>query len=330
MRRRGLVALAFACLLATSSTAKAEPTLWDVAKDPKVLQAHQALVAVERMMLRAEGSAFDPSMQQRFMRAGLAMLELSGAGMSDPRLQIVLGELLVDSAVQRDREGRDLLLQAVKAAPDSPLAGRAWFNIAIASARLREPDQEHEAYTHALDSVWEPDFRANILMNRGESAMVMGELSAALGDYRQAVKLATRPELVALAHYGLGITLERRGNLPAALNAMQIARSIRLPLYGSALDLPSVFFVPEYDIHYYKALSAMAAERNDTSPAKKRRFLDRAVLEWDAYLGRARPEATPWVKRAELHRARCERARDAIVLPRKAARRAGGTEDDLE
>ncbi len=288
-----------------ASVAAASPTIWDSARDPKLLQAHQALVAVERMMLRAEGSSFDPSMQQRFMRAGLAMLELSGAGLHDPRLKIVLGELLVDSAVRRDREGRELLRQALAADPESPLAGRAWFNIAIASARLAEPTQERAAYTRALESAWEPDFRANIHMNRGESAMVLGDLDSAIRDYRRAIRTASRPELVALAHYGLGIALERRGNLPAALAAMQIARAIRVPLYGTALDLPSVFFVPEYDIHYYKALSAMAGERNAKAVEKQRALLRRAILEWDAYLERARPGSQPWVKRAELHRAAC-------------------------
>lgn len=307
-----------AAVVGVANSASAAPSLWDSARDPRVLQAHQALVAVERMMLRAEGSPFDPSMQQRFMRAGLAMLELSGAGLSDPRLKIVLGELLIDSAVRRDSEGRELLHEALRADPDSPLAGRAWFNIAIASARLGEPAAERAAYTSALQSVWEPDFRANIHMNRGESAMVLGDLDAAVRDYRRAIRLAGRPELTALAHYGLGIALERRGNLPAALNAMQVARAVRVPLYGTALDLPSVFFVPEYDIHYYKALSAMAGARGERSAKKKHALLSRAILEWETYRSRAVADKTPWVKRAELHQARCAQELKKIKLPARS------------
>jgi tetratricopeptide (TPR) repeat protein len=306
-------------VLCSASASPAAPSLWDSARDPRLVQAHHALVAVERMMLRAEGSAFDPSMQQRFMRAGLAMLELSGAGLHDPRLKIVLGELLIDSAARRDSEGRELLREALVAEPSSPLAGRAWFNIAIASARLGEPAQERAAYTEALRSVWEPDFRANIHMNRGESAMVLGDLDAAVQDYRRAIRLAARPELMALAHYGLGIALERRGNLPAALNAMQVARAVRVPLYGTALDLPSVFFVPEYDIHYYKALSAMAGARGEASARKKHAHLSRAILEWEAYLKRAVGDKTPWVKRAELHQARCAEQRQKLKLPPRSA-----------
>lgn len=314
-----------------SAPAMAKPTLWDVAKDPRRARAHQTLVAVERMLMRADQSPFDPSMQRNFMRAALAMLELSGGeALPDSRLAFLLGDVLTDAAVRRDEEARQLLRAALKRDPDSPLAGRAWFNVAIASARLGDPTSERDAYTRALDHVWERDFRANIFMNRGESKMVLGDLRGAIADYRSAIGLAERPELTALAHYGLGIALERSGDLPSALEAIRIADAIRVPLVGSALDLPSVFFVPAYDLHYYKALSAMAAERRAKTPGHRAAFLREAIERWDRYLTQAVPDGHRWVQNAKLHRAACERRLKTALQDAEGRERKPVRGDGLE
>jgi len=294
---------AFAAVSTSSAWAAAQPSVWDVARDPQLGRDYDTLVAVERILSRDELAPFDPTMPQRLMRAAIAAVELAGRDhVGDPRLHFLVGDLLSDPLVGRDRDARDVLDRALAVAPDSPLAGRAWFNVAIASARLDDPERERMAYPRALEHIWERGFRANILTNRGESNMVSGRLDAALADYRKAIVLADRPDVQALAHYGLGIALERSGDLPAALDAMRVARSIRIVGIGSALDLPSVFFVPAYDVHYYKALSAMSAARDAKKPRSEAAALLSAAAHWDEYLDAASADGHRWVPNAKRHK----------------------------
>lgn len=306
--RRALRALAL-CVgcCALSAAARAEPTIWDMARDARARKSHHALVAVERMMARADQSEFDPELSKNFTLAAIAMLELAGAGeLPEPRLRFLLGDLLV--AVDREAEARVQLERALAEAPDSPLAARGWFNLAIASAKLGNAKREHEAYTRGLELEWDPDRRSNIFLNRAESSMVLGSLTAALSDYREAARLAQRPDLVALAYFGLGIVQERSGDLPSALASMQRASQIRMPppYPPLALDQPAVFFVPTYDIYYYKALTAMAAARYATDAAEQKLAWEAAVSFWQTYLAQAEPSA-PWLPNARRHLARSER-----------------------
>jgi tetratricopeptide (TPR) repeat protein len=313
MRAPVLLAL---CSLLAAGTARAQPSIWDKASDPTAYKAYQALSAVERMLSRAEESDFDFGLQRNFTRAALAMLELAGGGrLPDPRLKFLLADLLLDGSVGREREARALLEEALKQDPSSQMAAQGWFGLAIASAKLRDSRREHEAYTRALELTWDPDQRAMIYMNRGESKMVLSttqeapyRLADALVDFRRALALAARPDLQALALYDLGIALERSGDLPAALDAMGRARLIQLgPLYPSALDLPSVFFVPSYDLYYYKAIEAMAASRAAPGPAERAEELERSLGFWTRYLSEAEPDGHHWVPNAKLNRASVEK-----------------------
>jgi hypothetical protein len=99
----------------------------------------------------------------------------------------------------------------------------------------------------------------------------------------------------------LGVALERNGDLPRALDAMNAARAIQIPGIGSALDLPSVFFVPAYDIHYSKALSAMAAARGESRPSLVATHLLDAGEEWQKYLEHAVPDKHRWAENAKRH-----------------------------
>ena len=308
------VALASALLL-VPAPASAQPSIWDQAKQPRLAKAEHVLRAVERMFFRAQEAAFDPDMQADFTRSALAMLELAGgSALPDVRLRFLIGELLVNPAIGRYGEAESLIRRALKEAPRHPLAGQAWFNLAIAEAKLHHPKLEIDAYNHALLPSWRPELRANIYMNRGESRMVLGQLEPALADYRRAIQLAPQPELSALAYYGLGITLERSGDLPSALDAMHKANDIRVPPYGSALDMSSVFFVPPYDLFYYKALSAMADARDADKPAKKIAGLERAIQLLD-----------PLPRRGRARRPALGPARHAApgVVPEQARARQG-------
>ncbi|MFO0571552.1 MAG: tetratricopeptide repeat protein [Polyangiaceae bacterium] len=296
-------ALACACSFSFASPVSAQPSIWDSARDPKSRRDYETLVGVERMLSREDESmAFDPAFPERLMRAALAVVELgSGKDSRDARLLFLAGDLLSDPLLGRDEDAKNVLERALARDPESPLAGRAWFNLAIGAAKVSDPKREHHAYSRALESVWEPGFRANIYANRGESSMVLGDLEAAIRDYRKSIALADRPDLVALSQYGLGIAYERNGDLPRGLEAMAVARAIQIPGIGSALDLPSVFFVPPYDIHYYKALSAMSAARRDAKPESLAIALLEAAEEWQKYLEPASADRHRWVPNAKRH-----------------------------
>lgn len=316
-----IVAVAVLC----PAQAAAQPSIWDEAKNPDLAKAEHVLHAVERMLLRAQEARFDPDMQSDFTRSALAMLELAGgSALPSARMKYLLGDLLVDSSVGRYKEAEQLLRSTLRAAPDDPAAAQGWFDLAIAEAKLHKPKKEIEAYDRALERAWEPQLRATIFMNRGESRMVMGHLQPALADYRHAIQIAREPRLRALAYYGLGITLERSGDLPSALDAMHKANAIQVQIgatYGSALDLPTVFFVPPYDLFYYKALSNMAAARDAQKPSNKVVELERAISYWTRYLAGAGRDHTPWVRHAKLLRASCRRKLDKATVELANSRR---------
>jgi tetratricopeptide (TPR) repeat protein len=298
-----------AALVFASSAVSAQPSVWARARDREIGRANETLVAAERMADYASEVRTERSLND-FMRAVVAMLELAGVSkLPDTRLRFLYGRALVE--IQRDESARRVMERALVEAPDSPLAARGWFDLAIASARLGDPRRESEAYTRALALTWDSELRAVLQMNRGESSMVAGNLPAAIADYRAAVRDAGSPDTQALALWGLGIALERSGDLPSALDAVEKAAVIRLPIAGvpnaTALDLPSVFFVPAYDLYYYKALGAMASARAAERPDEKKIDLETAIFEWDRYLEQAEPDGHAWAGNGRRMRARCER-----------------------
>jgi tetratricopeptide (TPR) repeat protein len=217
-----------------------------------------------------------------------------------------------------------LLERAVRDAPNSPLAAQGFANLAIAAAKLGDREAEHAAYLRALERTWEPDARASLLSNLAESDMARGDLSRAVREYRQAL-ISAQPDLVAGAYYGLAVALDRSGDLPAALSAAKRAISIQLPMSAfpssSVLDLPNVFFTPSYEIHYYKALGAMAAAELAKDDVGRRDALADAAEHWSSYLVRAEVEQARWAPRAQLHKRSVERrlAQVAAKLPKKTA-----------
>lgn len=302
---------AAALLLCASGVAGAQPDVWDRARDPSAAKAYDTRVAVERMLSLASDPVAGFATSRRLNRAAVAMIDLAGgAQLGDPDLDFVLGDALVSAELSREREAREVLERALQRTPSAPWSAQAWFDIAIASAKLGDSQQELDAYTHALESAWNTDIRANIFYNRGETNMVLGRLGDAVDDYSEAIRIAQSPQIQALAYYGLAIARERSSDLPSALDAAALALTIRLPV----LDLPSVFFVPQYDKHYYKALGALAVARDAEDDEARLRALVAAERHWSRYLDGAVPDGHRWVDNARRHR---QRALERIAELRK-------------
>ncbi|MCB9586307.1 MAG: tetratricopeptide repeat protein [Polyangiaceae bacterium] len=283
----------------------AEPSLWEAARDPQAAVAEKSYEGAQRMFARSlEAERFSTRSAKNLERASLALAELA-EGHGSAEVDYFLGHLL--SLGPDLKRAETVLRRALARDPASPLARRAWFDLGILRAKAGDSKGEYDSYTRALDTSWERGLRGNLYLNRAESAMVQGRLTDALRDYQQAVKIGNEPSLQALAYWGISIVQDRLGDLPAALQAATLATKI----YPGALDLPSVFFVPRYDIHYYRALTWMALAKDAAGAGGRAEGYARASQAWEAYLAEAVPAKAEWVVNARLHLKTTERERKA-------------------
>jgi len=314
VRVASLVVLA---IVLVASTGRAV-SIWDGARDPRTARVSRVLIEAERARQPREFSLdtlaslplFDG---QLAMHAALILQEAGGEALGDPDVDYFLGDCLVveNRGRAEDAEGRRLLLRALVAAPDSPRAAHAWFQIAIASDRLGDFKETRRAYTEALRVEWDKNHRAAIYMNRGEAAMALGELREAQSDFETALVLADDSEVHALAAWDLAVTLSRQEDLPDALRRAWEAWQYRFrDLQGNvinALDLPTVSFTPDYNLFYYRALGNMAAaEHAENAEARKDR-LELAMADLRRYLMEARPARDRWIGNVELALVWCRR-----------------------
>jgi len=328
---RGLAAfLASLALTLGSATALGTPSLWQRAKDPKVARDDALLRRVERRLGQLEllgsvSSAIDPELVRELTLGVTTMAELDSRASADPRLDYLLGGALVDVDAGREAEARRLLERALARAPDSPLAAAGLFQLSIAAAKLGDHVTERAACVRALERTWDDDVRANLYVNLAETDMFDGDLPRAIREYHSALASSGRPDAVAMAYFGLAVALDRSGDLPSALDAAAQALAIRLPpalfVVPSALDLPGVFYTPGYEIHYYKALAAMAVARGTKDPPARRDALADAAEHWASYLAAAEPDHARWVEQARLHQSSVERELVALSQrPKKASK----------
>ncbi|MET0792459.1 MAG: tetratricopeptide repeat protein [Polyangiaceae bacterium] len=341
--KKGRCAIAGLCLALGASPAHATPGFWQRAREPGQAEQQLVLNRIERLL----GSIGLPEFGPELSAGAIALSQLgqirwpcitsgtaaahptrptrAGEFQLDPRLEYLIGSALVDSNSQREAEARCVLEQALRDAPNSPLAAHGLADLAIAAAKLGDRAAEHAAYLRALDVTWEPDSRANLLANLAESDMALGDLPRAIREYRSALAGSQQPDLAAGAYFGLAVALDRSGDLPSALDAAKRALSIQLPPSAfpasSVLDLPNVFFTPSYEIHYYKGLRAMAAVQLAKDDIARRDALADAAEEWTAYRLLGEIDHAPWLQRAALHQASVERQLTEVSarLPKKSA-----------
>jgi tetratricopeptide (TPR) repeat protein len=311
-----------------ASPVHAAPSIWQRASHPGSAAQQTMLTRIERLL----GSLGLTEFNAELSAGVVALTQLGQSGwpcfarrpsrrdtaspparelVLDPRLEYLIGGALLDSGPGREAEARCMLERALRAAPESPLAARGLADLAIAAAKMGDRAAEHAAYLRALELTWEPDSRGNLLANLAESDMALGDLNRAVRGYKSALSISQQPEFVAGAYFGLAVALDRSGDLPSALEAAKHAVSVQLPptLFGASnvLDLPNVFFTPSYEVHYYKALGAMAAAELAKDDLAKRDALAEATEQWSSYLLRAEVDGARYARRAALHRASVNR-----------------------
>jgi tetratricopeptide (TPR) repeat protein len=299
----------FVALATSGPRLAAAPSLWERARHPAARTEARLLVALERMLDDEELAGADVETGERLARAAVAMIDLAKVrDPLDPRLAYFMARALVDADLGRNATAESLLEKAVTGLPVGPLLARAWYELAVVRALHGEHAGARDAQGHVLELAWDPDERALALYYRAASELRLRELAAAERDYRAATVSARKPELQALTQFGLGLLLERQGDLPSAYAAFERGLAASLPLASYAsddpLELPGVFFVPPYERFYLAALLAMTRARHEDNPVARRVAYEQSVTDWDAYLLAAGSD-DPWVPNAERHRERC-------------------------
>jgi tetratricopeptide (TPR) repeat protein len=340
--KRALFAASLLASLLAANSGQAAPNIWQRARDPGTAAQQTILNRIERLLGSIGLAEFDTELSAgaialaQLGHSNWPCLSRSSAGAEaaaspdfvlDPRLEYLIGGALLDARSGYERQARCMLERALRDAPNSPLAARGLSDLAIAAAKMGDREAEHAAYLRALELTWQPDSRANLLANSAESEMALGHLARAVRGYRQALATSQHPELVAGAYFGLAVALDRSGDLPAALDAAKRAISVQLPptlfAASSVLDLPNVFFTPQYEIHYYKALGAMAAAELSPDDLSRRDALSAASEHWTQYLVAAEADHSRYAPRAALHQATVARklAELSAKLPKNSGRK---------
>jgi tetratricopeptide (TPR) repeat protein len=337
IRRAAFVPRVAALLLTCAAPALGSPSVWDVVRRPELGRGDELLALAERSRVPAEDATEDAALflssgtteeleRQLNARAAALIRLADGQDLGDSRLLYLLGDALVKADKSHLSEGRERLQQALALAPESPLAGEAWFSLAVAEGKLGHHEAERAAYSRALELEWEPELQATIVTNRAESTMAAGQLGVAIRDYRLALALSRSATTQALAYWGLAVATERDGDLPTALELARRASSFRFGPPNHlvvALDLPSVYFTPPYEEHYYRALATMGEAARAMVSDERRMLLQTASLLWSLYLDGAQRDAERWVANAKAHRDACRRELERLDAARDRAMGAG-------
>jgi len=304
MRRvSAAVALGFA-LVALAPHAPAEPSLWYRASHPNARSEARLLRALERMLDREEQAASDPEVASHFARAAVAMFDLARVRSEDPRLACAMARALIGSNFGRLDEAEALLAGAIPKLPEGTLLVTAWHDLGRARAGRGDLSGARAAQSRVLELAVESGERALAFYERARAELRLGEVTSAALDFRRAADDAPT-ELVRLrARYGLGVALERSGDLPGAWAALEQAVATRLPLSQYASDDPLELpggFDPPYELEYVKALVALSRARQASERDDRRAELEEALRRWDTYLETARPNE-PWLANARRFR----------------------------
>jgi tetratricopeptide (TPR) repeat protein len=310
---------------------EARPSRWDRVRDP--LEARRAEILAVAVQARTPrgippGMDLSPAFDSLLALRAATVLEMAGGeALGGADLLFFLGDALVVADRGRDEDARRILRAAIELEPATERAAEAWFGVAIASNRLRDFEAEKRAYDAALAIEWSAKRRAGMHLNRGEARMSLGDLDAAVRDYQTAIAAAAGSELHALATWGLAVALARRGDLPEALQHVWEASRLQLQgpdgTLGPAIELPSVFFTPHYEISYYRALAAMAESQHAEGRDAQRAALETALAHWTRYLEGARAAGDRYLENAGYQELWCRRRLDALERAARRGKSAG-------
>lgn len=186
---------------------------------------------------------------------------------NDNELRFLRGRILY--RLDRWAEAAADLNAVIESAPEGPFAAEAAFEMGVALTRLERFEEASAAYYLFLrESPW-PVSRSIALTNLAETLMARDLLDDALDNFRAAVAVEPR---YTLGYFGLAVALDRAGEHAAALEAMLHGLSSGRGI--AELSNPSVFYVPDWEVHYYLALAHEALGQPFAALEEWQLFLD--------------------------------------------------------
>lgn len=320
LARAGVGGLLAAALLGLSAPSAADPTVWARARDPELARRYAAVKEADGVMLRYDRIQEAPYPEQfravgsLMLREARKVLEDAGAAASpDPMMRYRLAQIVYEL---RDFKAALELYASIARSPSLPAPFRASALSALGTchAHLGQRDDEIKAYTEALTLSAVSTSRATLLANRAEAYMGRGDLTSAIQGYREALASLTAVHPIDQIYYsvtplwGLGVALDRSGDLEAAIRSIRLAReydpSDRL------INRPDWFYSPPHDEAWYAALGHLARARQATLKAARAEGYASSIEAWERYIETA-PEGDAWVPLAKARLRACEKERDA-------------------
>lgn len=329
-----LAALAGLCAALPQADAHAAPSIWTRARNPAIERRVQLLGQAEALLLKYRALQVrgrrEVVMGRLYLGEALKVLEEGGAATSrDPILRFRLAE--VHFELTNWTKAAPLYESVLRSRVSAPMRQRAYSELALCYARLDRHDDEIRAYTEALALQPIPSARATLLANRAEAYMYKGDLTSAIEGYRAALLLHTPGQLVSYAAttlWGLAVALDRSGDLEAGFASIQLARTY--DKFDKQLSSGSWFYVPEYDVHWYKALGHWSSARATDLGAVRAEEIGRAVTAWEEFIENARPD-DPWLPLARARLKMCVKERDrALEKARSASKPRPAPKGELE
>lgn len=315
---RGWKTIALALVTAAASifpaSAGAEPSVWSRARKPALVkeaelvrEAQRAVLRYRRMM-QGLGPQASSVAEMMLRDARRALQQVVQAGTRDFGVRMLYVEVL------RDSKMRDDALVAVKELladdPPPPIRADALAELALLHAHAGRREEEIKAYTEALAFEPHASARSRLIANRAEALMAQGDVTAAVEGYREALAPLTTVELFWIGPttlFGLGVALDRMGNLEEAFRSVKLARSYDPTDRGLRKD--SWFFSPAHDEHWYFALGAWTCARSSEGWAVRAECFAQSIRRWEDYLTSAPPDDR-WIPLARVRLAAVTKERD--------------------
>ena len=324
-------ALGLAVALATVSVRADTPaTVWERARDPQVATRDALHAYVEQALTTSALSSVPVLRSSVVSHARDLLLEAHAETSPDARLRFDLGE--VYEKLQEHERAVTVLSAAIKDHPDAPGVVDAIESLSFAYARLDRPKEERATYFAYLATVTDEHAKGTAVLNLAEAEMRLGNLPEAIARYRESVALVaggagqSSQETTLLATWGLAVALDRAGDPHAAqeeaLLGTQLDPGERTLEYGE-----NVFFVPEYERHWYpRAGAGRGGEAGDRAALRRALLgsLREALVrlpEGGGADGALDPAGPPPSRRDARARARRE------SVARRAGEEAGQAED---
>lgn len=287
-----LFVVAIACSFETNVRADTPAGVWERVRDPSLGARYALHVSVERRLaeLAIDERRDSPTLSRRDSLSLLrdTLLAAGAENSPDVRLRFDLGrtlEMLEDYA-----RAAAVLEAAIAMAPDHALADEALWQLAICYAHV-DTDRELGVYDRYLARAVRSEARAIAMSNRAEAWMRAGELELAIVDAQAALALAESPDTSALAGFDLAVALDRRGDSVGAAAAMRdavsVARTSQRGLRMIMHDGEGVFFVPDHDKHWYRAMLLAELARTEDDATGRVSLLEASAAQWSLYVARA-------------------------------------------